>query len=177
MSRLILMRLALPAWLTLSFLPGAVAQSQDTPSVAEAARKAKAQKKTSKKPARVITEDDVKIDPPGTPENPVTDAKAPGEAQNSKDASKDKGKDKDGEKKEPQEVTDLKDRIKQAENDLDFQKRQLSLDQDAVYSKTDYANDRAGLAKIASEKQQVSDKQQEVDGLKAKLADLLKSLN
>ena len=169
-----LFRSHLVALLTLGLFPGAaLAQSQDTQSVAEAARRAKQQKKPPKKPARVITEEDVKIDPPGTPENPVEDAKAPAgtKADGSEQASK------EGDKKEPKEVTELKEQIKQAERDVDLRQRQLSLDQEALYGKTNYANDKEGLAKIENQKQQIAQKKQELEGLKSKLADLQKSLS
>ena len=61
MLRRIPLRLGLPVVLSLALLPAAVfAQSEDAPSVAEAARRAREQKKTQAKPAKVITEDDVK---------------------------------------------------------------------------------------------------------------------
>jgi hypothetical protein len=59
MLRRIPLRLGLPVVLSLALLPAAAfAQSEDAPSVAEAARRAREQKKA--KPAKVITEDDVK---------------------------------------------------------------------------------------------------------------------
>jgi len=180
MSRCLPFRLHLVALLALGFVPSAaLAQSQDTPSVAEAARRAKQQKKAPKKPARVITEEDVKIDPPGTPENPVEDANAPAAAKaDAPDpASKGGSKDKQGDKKEPKEVTELKEQIKQAERDLDLQQRRLSLDQEVLYGKTNYSSDKEGLAQIENEKQHIAQKQQELQGLKSKLADLLKSLS
>src|SRR6267154_1468331 len=51
-------RLALPVVLAAALLPAAAfAQSQDTQSVAEAARRARAQKKNTEKPAKVITDE------------------------------------------------------------------------------------------------------------------------
>jgi len=56
MSRLISLRLAVSVVLASALLPAAAfAQSQD--SVAEAARRARAQKKTSEKPAKVVTDE------------------------------------------------------------------------------------------------------------------------
>src|SRR5260370_6927089 len=52
------LRLALTVVMAATLLPAAAfAQSQDTQSVAEAARRARAQKKTTEKPARVITDE------------------------------------------------------------------------------------------------------------------------
>ena len=186
MSRCIVLRLALPALLTAVLLPvSAYSQSQDSQSVAEAARRAKEQKKAPAKPAKVFTEDDVKPASPAASAAAPSPASAPGAAPSSTAgapaanpaAESPAEASKEGEKpKEPKEVTALRDEIKQAESDLDWLQRELRLDQDALYSKTDYANDKAGIAKVDGEKQQVSDKQQEVDSLKAKLADLLQSL-
>src|SRR5260370_28183087 len=93
MLRCITLRLALPVTLAVTLLPPvAFAQSQDTQSVAEAARRARAQKKTSDKPSKVITDEtlDVKkgdvqsavaeqLRMPGSPE---TQAQPPGDAPN-----------------------------------------------------------------------------------------------
>src|SRR6266704_402255 len=88
MLRYITLRLALPVTLAVTLLPPvAFAQSQDTQSVAEAARRARAQKKNSEKPSKVITDEtlDVKkgdvqsavaeqLRMPGSPETPAQPA-------------------------------------------------------------------------------------------------------
>ena len=72
MLRCTTMRLVLPVVLAATLLPAAAfAQPQDTPSVAEAARRARMQKKAPAKPVKVITEDDVK---PATPSGPAAPA-------------------------------------------------------------------------------------------------------
>jgi hypothetical protein len=196
MSRCILSRYAAPALLAAALLPAAAfAQSQDTQSVAEAARRAREKKKAeAKPPAKVITDDtlDVKkgdvqsataeqLRIPGTPETPAQSASsavnapaagAPAAA-NIANASATPTT-KDG--KEPKEVTELKEKIKQAESDLDLLNREYRLDQDAYFSKPDYPDDAAGKQRLDDEKVQISNKQQEVDRLKAKLADLLQLL-
>jgi len=126
------MRLALPVLLAATLLPAAAfAQSQDTQSVAEAARRARAQKKNSEKPSKVITDDtlDVKkgdvqsataeqLRIPGTPQAPAQAASnAPSTAdQNEKKASDDE--------KRAKEIAALKEQIKQAQSDLDLAKRE-----------------------------------------------------
>src|SRR6266849_5672336 len=144
------LRVALPAVLAAALLPAAAfAQSQDTQSVAEAARRARAQKKNSEKPAKVITDEtlDVKkgdvqsataeqLRIPGTPETQAqpAPAKAPSSAvQNEKKASEDE--------KLAKELAALKEQIKQAQGDLELLQREQSLEQDNYYSKTDYAHD------------------------------------
>jgi hypothetical protein len=46
------------------------------------------------------------------------------------------------------------------------------LDSDSYYSKTDFASDKEGQANLDAEAQQISDKKQAVDELKARVAEL-----
>jgi hypothetical protein len=57
-----------------------------------------------------------------------------------------------------------------AEQELKVMQREFDLDQDAYYSKTNYATDTGGKAKIDAEAQQVQYLQSEVDRLKGKLS-------
>jgi hypothetical protein len=66
----------------------------------------------------------------------------------------------------------LKEKIKDAQSDLDLLQREYLLDQDSIYSSPDYAKNTSGKEKLAAMKQQISDKQQELDQLKARLAAL-----
>jgi len=182
MSRRIPLRLALPVVLTAVLLPAAAfAQSQDSQSVAEAARRAREQKKAQAKPAKVITEDDVK---PAAQSNPATPASpdaatAPGTpaqpasstASTSAASSSPAPDAKD--QKDSKEVIELKAQIKQVQGDFDLLEREQSLEQDKYYSNTDYVHDTAGKAKLEVLKRQVIDKQQELERLKARLAELL----
>ena len=179
MSRLISLRLAVSIVLASALLPAAgFAQSQD--SVAEAARRARAQKKNSEKPVKVVTDETLEVKKgdvqsaaaeqlrmPGTPETPAqpAPANAPSSAaQNEKKASEDE--------KLAKEVAALKEQIKQAQSDLDLAKREQALQQDTYFSNPDYLHDTAGKAKLDAIKQQITDKQQELDRLKARLAEL-----
>jgi hypothetical protein len=192
MSRHILLRYAVPALLAVALLPAAAfAQSQDSQSVAEAARRAREKKKEQTKPAKVITDDtlDVKkgdvqsataeqLRIPGTPvasaQTATSTATAP--AAGAADTANPTATQAPKDGKEPKEVTELKEKVKQAESDLDLLNREYRLDQDSYFSKPDYTNDTAGKQKLDDEKAQISGKQQEVDRLKAKLADLLQLL-
>lgn len=182
----IILRVVLPAVLAAALLPAAAfAQSQDTQSVAEAARRARAQRKNSEKPAKVITDEtlDVKkgdvqsaaaeqLRIPGTPETQAQPAptNAPSSAvESEKKASEDE--------KFAKELAILKVQIQQAQGDLDLLQREQSLEQDNYYSKTDYAHDAAGKAKLDSLKQQISDTKQELERLKARLAELQPAQN
>ena len=192
MSRCIILRCAVAALLAAALLPGAAfPQSQDSQSVAEAARRAREKKKAQTKPVKVITDETLDVKKgdvqsataeqpriPGTPQAPAPGASstANAPAASAADAASSSATQAAKDGKEPKEVTDLKEKIKQAESDLDLLNREYRLDQDAYFSKPDYANDTAGKQKLDDEKAQIGNKQQEVDGLKAKLADLLQLL-
>ena len=178
MLRYITLRLTLPAVLSVTLLPAAAfAQSQDSQSVAEAARKARAQKKNTEKAPKVITDETLEVKKgdvqsataeqprmPGSPEAPAQPAAAAAPGTPASPAAKDQ--------KESKEVADLKVKIKRAQDDLDLLQREQSLENDRYYSQTDYAHDTAGKAKLDDLKQQVTDKQQELERLKARLAEL-----
>jgi predicted RNase H-like nuclease (RuvC/YqgF family) len=170
MSRLISLRLAISVVLASAVLPAAAfAQSQDTQSVAEAARRAREQKKAAAKPATVITNDDVK---PATPA--ATEPASPSATTNSLsgEAAADSSTSDPKDEKTAKEIADLKEQIKQAQSDFDLAQRQLSLEQDTYFSNPDYTRATAQKAKVDGLKQQVSDKQQTLDTLRARLAQL-----
>ena len=183
MLRGITLRLALPAVLAFTLLPAAApAQSQDSESVAEAARKARAQKKNPEKPAKVITNETLNVKKgdvqsavaeqprmPGSPETPARPAAGTANtpAQDSKNASEE-----DKARAALKERVALKEKIKAAQSDLDLLQREYQLDQDSYYSSPDYAKNTAGKDKLDALKQQISDKQQELEQLKTKLAAL-----
>ena len=183
------LRLAMPLIVACSLLPRAwAAQSQDsqtqqTQSVADAARRSREDKKNTAKSSKVITDDDLDKTPkPGAeglnvgappksdsqPPSPAAVAAAEAADQTAaspaKDSSKKAGQDP--------EITKLKEQIAQAKKELDLLQRERALDQDTFYSNTDYAHDTAGKAKLASEQQQIDDKQQQLEGLKTRLAAL-----
>jgi hypothetical protein len=182
MLRFISLRMTISAVLAVALLPAAAfAQSQDSQSVAEAARRAREQKKSAAKPAHVITNDDVKPAAPASSEStPGSSAQAssssaagnPPAAQGPAGSS---GAQEPKDEKSAKEIGALKEEIKQALNDLDLLQRQLSLEQDTYLSNPDSAHDTTGKAKVDGIKQQTGDKQQELDRLKARLAELLSS--
>jgi hypothetical protein len=179
MPRFISMRLAASVVLASALLPAAgLAQSQD--SVAEAARRARAHKKNSEKPAKVFTDETLEVKKgdvqsaaaeqprmPGTPEPPAppAPANAPSRAtQNEKTAPE--------VEKLAKELAALKEQIKQAQGDVDLGKRELSLQQDTYFSNPDYVHDTSGKAKLDAIKQQIAEWQQELERLKAQLSEL-----
>lgn len=181
MSRCILLRLALAVVLVATlFSAAALAQSQDTESVAEAARRARQQKKTTAKPAKVVTDDDIKPATPASAESAPaqassaagasTDAAAPA---NSGSAAAPGSKDE----KAAKELAELKAMIKETQSDIDLLQRKHALEQDSFFSNPDYSRDTGGKAKLDGLKQQVSDKQLDLEKLKARLLDLEAALD
>lgn len=183
MPRSTLIRFAIVAVVAAIFLPIGFGQSQDSQSVAEAARKAREKKKDASKPAKVITDEtlDVKkgdvqsavAEEPKIPGAP--DAKAQTVAGTSGAPANAAAKDEKKEKLK-KELTDLKEQVKQSLMDLDLLQRENRLDQDAYYSQPNYGSDTAGKQKLDDEKQQISNKQEEIARLKSKLADLQREL-
>ena len=186
MSRGISLRFALPILLTGVMLPlSANGQSQDqqsqTQSVAEAARKAKEQKKTPANSAPVITDDTLK---PPTPEQKAAEATADAQAQaNAASASANNApaarpdsaagpEDAEKKKQESAELAGLKKQLAAANKSLDLVQREFALDQETYLSNPDHDRDTAGKAKLDGIKQRISDKQQEVDVLKTRIAAL-----
>jgi hypothetical protein len=176
MLRCIPLRLALPAILAATlFSAAAPAQSQDTRSVAEAARRAREQKKTASKPTRVITDDDVKPAAPAASESAPAPAPANATPSNTQAAPAGAGpaaapgpKDE----KAAKELAELKAMLKEAQSDLDLLQREQSLEQDSFFSNPDYVHNTAEKAKLDALKQQVSDKQVDLEKLKARLLEL-----
>jgi uncharacterized coiled-coil protein SlyX len=194
MSRCISLRLTLAALITAAVIPVAArAQSQDsqTQSVADAARRAREQKKAAdKQPAPVITNDTLKpaapapssdtAPAPGSPAQPAAEgSNAP--ATNSAPAPAGQpvpgsaAADGDQKPKDSAEVAAQKQQLADAQKELDLLQRELALEQDNVYSKPNSASDTAGKAKLDDLTQQLAGKQQSVEALKARLEALLGS--
>jgi hypothetical protein len=159
---------------------------QDSPpqSVAEAARRAREDKKTAPKPStkssKVITDDDlsstaksaqgVNVGAPAKLETqPPSEAAVA--ATEAADQAADSGK-ADVKKGDDPEVTRVKEQVAKVSKELDLLQRELSLDQDTFYSNTDYVHDKAGQTKLANQQQQINVKQEELSGLKAHLQEL-----
>lgn len=185
MSRFISSRLAFAVLIAAAFLPlAARAQSQETQtqSVADAARRAREQKKAADKlPSPVITNDTLKPAAPASSSDaaqPAADSSkvggtsaATGPAGQAAPASS--SGDADQKTKDTAEVAREKQQLAEAQKEFDLLQRELALEQDNIYSKTNYASDTAGKAKLDDLKQQVADKQQALDALKARLESLL----
>ncbi|HEX8880727.1 MAG TPA: hypothetical protein VF749_11890 [Candidatus Acidoferrum sp.] len=184
MPRPILLRYVFAVVLAGAFLPVAFSQSQDSQSVAEAARHAREKKKDSAKPAKVITDDTLDVKKQDVQSAVAEEPKIAGapEAANqsangtANPAAGDAKTQAANDEKLKKEVAVVKERLKDALGDLDLLQRENRLDQDIYYSQPNFAGDTAGKQKLDDEQQKMSDKRQEIDRLKAKLADLQKSL-
>lgn len=160
------------------FIPRAQSQDSSTPSVAEAARRARQLKKKSDKPIVVVDDDTLKPAPPvstvtsATPAgnqagtsataNPSADSSAPAE-QAVAPASASKSADK---------LKALKQQLAEAQKNLELAQIDLSLQQDTYFSNPDYAHDKDGKAKIDAMQLDVKQKEQIVGELKIKIAAL-----
>ena len=175
-------------------LPAVVrAQSQDAASqqstsedssVANAARRNRDKKKTAPNPpksAKVITDDDLdrKNFKPGQDglnvgaspmmETEPPSAQAVASAEAADEAPEQQAKDV---AEQDKQSAKLKLEVTEAENGLDVAQRQLALDQDSFLTNPDHVHDVAGKAKLDDEKQDISNRQQEIERLKVRLAAL-----
>jgi len=185
MRRENLFRLAVFGLFAATALPALTcAQSQDAPSptdsVAEAARKARAEKKVPAKPAPVITDEILKPAKPtaaaktesaAAPAASSDSAAAAPSSDGSASSQDQNGANSDQKPNSNAELDDLKAQVAEAQKASDLANRELALEQDNVYSKPDYQTDSAGKAKIQDLTQQAGDKQQALEELKARLAE------
>jgi hypothetical protein len=159
--------------------------SQQTQSVADAARRAREEKKgTAKAPtaksSKVITDDDLPKAPKpvegvnvGAPAKLETQppTQATVAAVEAADQAAATGTES-GKKPDDPEIARAKEAVATAEKELDLLKREMALDQDTFYSNTDYVHDKVGQTKLAGEQQAINNKQVELEGLKAKLQEI-----
>jgi hypothetical protein len=163
-------------------LPGAQAQGDQEQSVAEAARKAREQKKTPAKPSTVITNDTLKPATPAAVQNATAGKESmPGtNAQTSSDATADaasaagaaKGPSEDEIAKKKAEIAALKQEVADKAKEVDLQQRTLALANESYYSRPDFSKDPDGKAKLDTMQSDLAQKKDELAQLKAKLKEL-----
>jgi phage-related minor tail protein len=157
----------------LLMLPLAAGAQQE--SVAEAARKAREQKKAQTKPVKVITNDDLSAKPGqlSLPSSQTAQAAEPGEEKPA--AEGDKGA-KAGEKGEAywrKRFADARTKITAAEKELDILQRELNLKQMQYYPDPGKGLDEQYTRKEVNEwTKKIDDKKKEVEQLRKKLSDL-----
>lgn len=154
------------------------AQDTSTDSVAEAARRARAQKKAAAKPATVVTDDTLKPASPtassadNTSAPPTQDANAAPVSGNAQAPPAAAAPTEEEEKKKQAAIEALKQEVAAKQAELDLAQREMTLDNEAYYSKANYKDDKAGAEKLAAEQTTVNQKKDELAALNAKLADL-----
>jgi hypothetical protein len=167
---------------------------KDRDAVAEAARRAREQKKQQPKATKVWDNDNLPTTPglisivgesgtlrqtaagpnaekPQTASNPEASPEAGSENAATKDENSNAGL--------TRALEQAKEHLQSASTDLDILSRKYVLDQQAYYGKPDYASDTEGAvalkaeeSQIAAKKQEVADAQKQVDDLTAKLKEL-----
>ena len=179
--------------LSLCVLSGTAAGQSEGPgqsgdSVADAARRAREQKKNAK-PVRTLTNDDLPAAPvPAGEAKPATassdqmadqagkedQSKAGEKTEKGTAASNEAANEKRAEKKERVEAAlrQAKADLAQSDGELQVLQRKQVLDSDSYYSKTDYRDDTAGKATLDQDAQDISDKKNQVEAIKSKIADL-----
>ncbi len=166
----------------LAGMPSARAQSDQEPSVADAARKAREQKKTAAKPSTVITNETLKPATPETVQNataatesmPGTDATATGDkAADTATASQPaKGKSEEEIAKKKAQIEALKQEVADKSQEVDLQQRALALANESYYSRPDFSKDPGGKAKLDAMQSDLAQQKAALAELKAKLKDL-----
>jgi hypothetical protein len=176
--------IVLTALFSLSLGPGVLsAQSSDDTSVAEAARKAREQKKNAPKAARTVTNDDLPAaplaggQPAAAPAPAAEGSKAAGDSARpaeKKAADAAAAKQESAEKKAEIEAAlkQAKADLAQSQGELNVLERKQALDSSAYYSQTDYRQDAAGKAALDAGAGEISDKKNQVEALKSKIAEL-----
>jgi hypothetical protein len=163
-------------------MPSARAQSDQQPSVAEAARKAREQKKAAPKPTEVITNDTLKPATPATVQSatavtesvPGTNANASGDATADAASAAQPTKESSEEEiaKKKARVEALKQQIADKAKEVDLQQRELTLANESYYSRPDFSKDPDGKAKLDAMQTDLTQKKSELADLKAKLKEL-----
>ena len=162
-------------------LAGPPAQAQSDQSVADAARRAREQKKAAAKPTAVITNDT--LEPQGSKASAVPVSPAPGSETNAAVTAPSGGEKPASDSNAPAaaqpapedqaaqqaEIDALKREILEKQKELDLAQRTLNLANDDFYSKPDFSKDTDGKAKLDGMKGEVDQIKDALDQLKAKL--------
>ena len=163
-------------------MPNARAQGDQEQSVADAARKAREQKKTPAKPSEVITNDTLKPATPATVQNataatesmPGAEAKAASDTTtNATKSAQPAGGTSDEEAAQKKaKIEALRLEIADKAKEVDLQQRALALANESYYSRPDFSKDPDGKAKLDGMQSDLAQKKDELANLKAKLKEL-----
>lgn len=166
----------------------AQSQGDTSQSVAEAARRAREQKKNAAKPVKTLTNDDLPVatvaaanaaEVSRQPNEAKADADAAAPAATAAADANEKVKaPENGEKAKQKKAEDraalerAKKELATALGELDVMQRRAALDSDSYYSQTGFASDKSGKANLDAAAQQIAGKKQAVEALQAKVAEL-----
>ncbi len=159
-----------------------VAQTPQQPSIADAARANREQKKTPAQPAKVITNDSLgpsssasagSNTPAAQPvQNAASDPSASATDGKSEAATQQTELTPADEQKLKAQVASLKQQLKDEQSEVEVQKRLVELEKDAYFSETDFAHDTQGKARLDAEQDSLKQKEEAFEALKAKLLGL-----
>lgn len=160
--------------------PAPASPQDQQPSLAEAARRAREQRKHAPKAARVWTNDNLPttagaaVSVVGLAAEPV----APEEAQPAGPLAKAAAsEEKDKERKETEAaLARAKEQLENAQKELDLLQRDFNLQRQQYYSNPAYTSDTVGKERLATLRGQIDAKQQEVQQAKEKIAALEEQL-
>lgn len=156
-------------------------QTQQKGSLAEAARRAKAekeQKKAAAKPARTYDNDDLPLPKEGEAVNIIGQPApapnvTPGQEAAASAPSAEDTKAKEQERQRiANQIKEAKAQLEDAKKDLEIARRTFDLDRDSYYSKPDFQIDKAGKAHLGEEQAAIAAKQQAVDKIQQTIRDL-----
>jgi hypothetical protein len=160
---------------------GVYAQDPATPSVAEAAKRAReAKQSAANKPAKVITDDTLHPNSNNSPAVPAESGAQAGDTSpsgaaagaNQAGANAQAGTTNEQSEEKKKELDSLKQQLAEKQNQVDLAQRELALANDNYYSKADYSSDKSGKAKLDSMQTDLNAKKDELAQIKAKFADL-----
>jgi hypothetical protein len=170
-------------------VPVLAAQAPQEPSIADAARLNREQKKSAAKSGTVITNDTLSPSPTSTPAAtppagaPATAATSSSAAQTSTPAESpasnpatQPGLSKEDSENLKAEIATIKQELKDKQSEVDLLQRLLNLDREALLSKPDSSRDSESKAKIDTEQQELTQKTEEFEKLKAKLQSIAPEL-
>jgi hypothetical protein len=167
-------------------------QNQQSQSLVDAARRSRELKKNAAQPAKVFTNGDLDMwhTKPGREdfgvsalavpqtESPNASAVAAAQTPNQSSTSPNKesalkSNESEAAAAEDTEISRLEDQLASAQNALIWQRRQLLLDQNTIYTNPAYTTTHAGKSELDSARLQIDEMQQEVDRMKGPLANLV----
>lgn len=160
-------------------------QKQDD-SLAAAARRAREQKKDAPKTTKVWDNENMPSKPDGISvidesgsgsSNAEQSATPAATTSNAPNAAKDSATDAREKAALTAELAEAKEHLASLTTDLDILTRKYGLDQQMYYSKTDYASDKDGAAKLKAEEDDMGAKKEEIEAAQKKIDELTSKLN